>query len=122
MERIVMKSTIIHAHGVCLIILLCIHRCHSVGCNGESKTLTKAVDIQSNVIHEYLSFLNCQPDNGDETWHFYVSKCMENRTCVGIHSGTPRSICTLLNSPQNEDIGIDDLWLIIDELKRFEGM
>ena len=108
---------------ICL-ILFGIHLSYTFECDGSSKAMHKATDIQSNELHDYLGYINCSNDNryGNANWQAYVAECFKNSSCVGIRSNTPRGICTLSNNLQTDPVEIEGLWLIIEELERFVGM
>ena len=64
---------------VCL-ISLGIHLSYTLECNGPSKAMQRATDIQSNVLHDYLRNINCNKDNlyGNEDWQIYTAECFKN--------------------------------------------
>ena len=101
------------------IIVFCNKYCSTVECDNRG-TMTKVIEIQSYILHEYLSLWECQNDHGDATWQYYMSKCLQNTTCVGIRTSTPPAICTLSSMPSDEPMLIGDLWLVISELETYE--
>ena len=94
---------------------------NAIECGDDLRTMTKATDIHSLVLDEYLSLITCQRDHGNDTWEFYISKCLQNATCVGIQSNAPPSICTISNITHGELMPIDDLWLVKSKLDEYEG-
>ena len=103
---------------LCL-ILLGIYHCHGYECSGPERILTKAVDIKSNVLHEYLRYLHCETDGKYDTWHMYTATCLENTTCVGIRSKPPFAICTRWSFPQDQPGEIEGLWLMLSDIEEF---
>ena len=108
--------------SVVVLLCLCIYYVHPEHCGGHLRTLTRAVEIQSNILKDYLRLLHCESDHASASWRVYATKCLQNTTCVGIHSDSPPSMCFLTNTSQNEPMRIGDLWLIKKELDRFEGL
>ena len=105
---------------VCLIVLV-IDYAHAFNCGGASKTLKKAADIDSTLLYEYLSHVNCQTSTDCGTWQSYTARCLENATCLGIRSSQPLAMCSFSNISRNGPFQTEGLWLIISELERFEG-
>ena len=50
-----------------------------------------------------------------------TGECLHRPDCVGLRSSIPASMCTLASEPSAEPIETDDLWLVVNELVRFEG-
>ena len=50
-----------------------------------------------------------------------TGECLHRPDCVGVRSSIPASICTLTSESSAEPIETDDLWLVVNELERFEG-
>ena len=107
--------------NVVFLILVSTHTGYLQRCNKDDKTLTRANAIQSLMLDDYLSFLDCNSDYGYASWSIYAAKCFRNISCVGIHKIDPPSLCVLSDNPQNETIQMDYLWLIVSELEKFEG-
>ena len=103
------------------LILVSTHTGYSQKCNRDDKTLTRVISIQSPMLDDYLSFLDCNSNYGYASWSIYAAKCFRNISCVGIHYFDPPSICILSDIPRNETIQTDYLWLIKSELEKFEG-
>ena len=108
--------------GFCL-ILFGIHLSYNFECDGPSTTMHKAIDIQSNVLQDYLRYLNCTNDNlyGNDDWQIYTAECFKNSSCVGIRSKTPQGICTLSETLRDEPVEIEGLWRVIEEVERCKG-
>ena len=98
------------------LILFGIRYCIAFDCNSDKRTMIKATDIQN----DYFISLDCQHNHGYSTWQYYMSKCLESATCVGIRSSVPPLLCSLSNTHVTEPLPMDnDLWLIVSELERY---
>ena len=108
--------------SIVALICLCIYYVHPESCGGPLRTLTRAVEINSHILKDYLRLLHCESEQVSVSWRVYATKCLQNTTCVGIHSDAPPSMCFLTNASRNEPMQISDLWLIRKELDQFEGL
>ena len=104
---------------VLCLILVGIFHCHGYECNGPERILSKATNINSNVLHDYLRYLHCQTDDEFDSWDMYTGKCLADTTCVGIRSTPPFAICTRLSVARDQSVQIEDLWLILSEIEEF---
>ena len=92
-------------------------------CDGPMRTMQKGTNFESTFLQEYLRYFDCQSDHGNEDWQFYSVECMKNDSCVGIRSDTPSAaICIVTSHPQDENLSIEDMWIMVNEFERFEGM
>ena len=108
--------------SIVVLFCLCIYYVYPDRCSGPLRTLTRAVELQSDILNDFLRFLYCKSDQASASWQDYVGLCLQNTTCVGIHLGEPVYVCVLANAARNESMQISNLWLIESELKRFEGL
>ena len=108
---------------VTALILLCINYVYSVRYSGHftrSVTLTRSIEIQSPVLNLYLRLLECESNQESASWRVYATGCLQNTSCVGIHTESPSSMCFLRTTSRNEPTQTRDLWLIKMDLDQFE--
>ena len=106
---------------VVYLFVLVIHYTLSFDCGYASRTFKKATYINSTLLYEYLSYVDCQPNIECETWHSYTARCLKNTFCVGIRLEQPLGMCIFSNISRNGPLQMEGLWLITSELERFEG-
>ena len=92
------------------------------GCIAPIRTLTKATDITSPFLYEYMRFLNCHRIHENNRFQLYSANCIRNTSCVGIHANAPlATTCSLTNTSRDEIMSVHNLWLINDAFERFQG-
>ena len=101
------------------LVLFSFQKSRAFECSGPPRTMARATGIKSNMLHEYLSFLDCHTLDEFDTLSEYTAICMQDPSCVGARSNPPYAICTRSSVQREGPVQIEDLWLIISDIEEF---